>query len=204
MSTQDGGFGPFLIHQATTPAILVMFQTNLQFDQTQMWEVSLSARLTTAIRIGDAAHAIFRKTQSFPDPEFRKGEDWSEREHVGVEPMLLALSMELALKAWYVFDHDDPNVIRSHNLIKLFNGLLPESQKRLDAEFKRTVVPSHPSGFFVDYAISDILYQHQDAFTDWRYLHEAKKSMMFDQSAFEATLQMVLREFRKRYRIERF
>ena len=36
-----------------------------------------------------------------------------------------------------------------------------------------------------------------------RYLYEAKKSIMFDQSAFEATLEMVLREFRKRYRIQK-
>ena len=51
------------------------------------------------------------------------------------------------------------------------------------------------------YGIRDILYQHEDAFIDWRHLHEAKKSMMFDQSAFEATLEMVLREFGKRYRV---
>jgi len=162
----------------------------------------MSARLSTAIRIGDAAKAVLRKTKSFPDQCFEENEDWSDREHVGVEPMLLALSMELALKAWFVFDHDDPKVIKSHDLIKLFDGLLPESQQRLDDEFKRTVNPRHPSVFFVDYSIRDILSQHKDAFVDWRYLHEAKKSMMFDQSAFEATLEMVLREFRKRYRIE--
>ncbi|TIT45405.1 MAG: hypothetical protein E5W72_24210, partial [Mesorhizobium sp.] len=71
------------------------------------------------------------------------------------------------------------------------------------AEFQRSVVPYHPNGFYIDYSIRHILHQHQDAFTDWRYFHEAKKSMMFDQGAFEATLEMVLREFEKRYRIER-
>lgn len=162
----------------------------------------MTARLSTAIRIGDAAHAIFRKTKSFPEQGFEGVEDWAEREHVGVEPMLLALSMELALKAWFVFDHDDPNVAKSHDLTKLFDALLPESQQRLDDEFKRTVIPRHPSVFFIDYGIRDLLSQHKDAFVDWRYLHEAKKSMMFDQSAFEATLELVLREFRKRYRIE--
>ncbi|MGJ8671119.1 MAG: hypothetical protein ACSHXK_16670 [Oceanococcus sp.] len=160
----------------------------------------MSARLSTAIKICDAANAILRKTQRFPDQRFDKDEGWSEREHVGVEPMLLALSMELSLKAWFVFDYDDPEVIKSHDLIKLFNGLLPESKQKLDQEFKRSVVPLHPSAFYIDYSIRDILFQHKDAFIDWRYLHEAKKSMMFDQSAFEATLEMVLREFRKRYR----
>jgi hypothetical protein len=102
--------------------------------------------------------------------------------------------MELALKAWFVFDHDDPRVLKSHNLIKLFDRLKPESQEKLDAEFKRSVVPYYPNCFYIDYSIRHILYQHQDAFTDWRYLHEAKKSMMLDQGAFEATLEMVLRE----------
>ncbi|WP_165411191.1 hypothetical protein [Rhizobium leguminosarum] len=163
----------------------------------------MSARLSTAIRIAEAAKAIFRKTQSFPGPEFGTDPALRESEHVGVEPMLLALSMELSLKAWFVFDYDDPKVVKSHNLTKLFDSLKPESQEKLDQEFRRSVVPYHPSGFFLDYSIRHILYQHQDAFTDWRYLHEAKKSMMFDQGAFEATLEMVLREFENRYRIER-
>ncbi|MBX4960335.1 hypothetical protein [Rhizobium binae] len=163
----------------------------------------MSARLSTAIRIGEAARGIFRKTQSFPGPEFGKHGELGESEHVGVEPMLLALSMELALKAWFVFDYDDPKVVKSHNLMRLFDSLKPESQEKLDAEFKRSVLPYHPIGFSIDYSIRHILYQHQDAFTDWRYLHEAEKSMMFDQGAFEATLEMVLREFEKRYRIER-
>lgn len=162
----------------------------------------MSARLSTAIRIGDAARAILRKTQSFPDQRVAEVEDWSDREHVGVEPMLLALSMELALKAWFVFDHDDPNVVKSHDLTKLFDALLPESQQKLEEEFKRSVSPCHPRTFLFNSGIRGVLSQHKDAFVDWRYLHEAKKSMMFEHSAFEATLEMVLREFRKRYRIE--
>jgi hypothetical protein len=54
---------------------------------------------------------------------------------MGVEPMLLALAMEFALKAWFVFDYDDPKVKKTHNLLKLFKVLLPESQERLEIEF---------------------------------------------------------------------
>jgi hypothetical protein len=158
----------------------------------------MSARLSTAIEIGKAAKAILQKTQSFPDREFGEHGDLSD---IGVEPMLLTLSMELALKAWIVFDHDDLRVPKSHNLMKLFNRLKPESQGKLDAAFKSSVVPFHPNGLYINYGIRDILYQHRDAFTDWRYLHEARKSMMFDQGAFTATLEMVLEEFEKRYRI---
>lgn len=161
----------------------------------------MSARLTTAIRIGDAARAVLRKTLTFPDSGFGEFEDPRDINHIGVEPMLLALAMELALKAWFVFDYDDPKFARSHNLIKLFERLKPESQERLDTEFKATVAPYHPNGFFIDYGIRNILYQNQDAFTDWRYLHEAEKSLRFEQGGFVATLEMVLREFEKRYRI---
>ncbi|MEY8098640.1 hypothetical protein AB9F29_14645 [Falsihalocynthiibacter sp. S25ZX9] len=162
----------------------------------------MGARLSTAIRISDASKAILQKTKSFPDQRFEEIDDWSDLGHVGVEPMLLALSMELALKAWFVFDHDDPKIIKSHDLLKLFDGLLSESQQRLDDAFKRSVNSPHSSVVFVDYGIRDILSQHKDAFVDWRYLHEPKKAMMFDQSIFEATLEMVLREFKKRYRTE--
>lgn len=162
----------------------------------------MSVRLTTAVRIGNAARAILRTTQRLPEQEFGVDEDFAQLEHMGVEPMLLALSMELALKAWFVFDYDDAKAPKSHNLIKLFERLTPESQEKLDAEFKRSVAPCHPNIFYFDYGIRHILYQHQDAFIDWRYLHERKKPMSFEKYGFEATVEMVLREFKKRYRTE--
>jgi len=159
----------------------------------------MSARLTTAIRISKVAKAVLRKTQSFPDQAFGEPEHRRDLNEIGVEPMLLALAMELALKAWIVFDHDDPAVIRDHKLIKLFEKLKPESQEKLDAVFKSTVAPHHPSGFYVDYSIRHVLFQHQDAFIDWRYIHESGKSKSFERGVFVATLEMVLGEFDKRY-----
>lgn len=161
----------------------------------------MSARLSTAIRIGDAAMAILRKTQTFPTQGFGEGTDPNDYEHIGVEPMLLALAMELALKAWLVFDNDHPKVPKTHDLVALFERLKPESQETLDAEFRRSVAPFHPNWLFIDYSIRHILHQHKDAFVDWRYLHEPKNTA-FEHSAFEATLVMVLTEFRKRYRVE--
>lgn len=120
---------------------------------------------------------------------------------MGVESMLLALSMELALKAWFVFDFDDPEHSKSHDLDKLFGKLKSESQEKLDQEFKRSVAPYYPNCLYVDYGIRHVLFQHKDAFTDWRYMHEPK-STTFERSSFEATVEMVLGEFEKRYRIE--
>lgn len=64
---------------------------------------------------------------------------------MGVEHMLLALSMELALKAWFVFDFDDPRHSKSHDLDKLLSKLKSESQEKQDQEFKRSVAPYHPN-----------------------------------------------------------
>ncbi|CDZ35620.1 Hypothetical protein NGAL_HAMBI1145_29360 [Neorhizobium galegae bv. officinalis] len=83
---------------------------------------------------------------------------------------------------------------KSHDLIKLFELLTPGSHAKLDAEFKRSVVPYHRNSLFVDYNIREMLYQHKDAFIDWRYLHEPTKTARFDFAAFQATLEMVLRE----------
>ena len=58
-------------------------------------------------------------------------------QEIGVEPMLLALAMELALKAWFVFDFDDPKHSKSHDLYKLFGQLKSDSQEKLDREFNR-------------------------------------------------------------------
>ena len=160
----------------------------------------MSARLTTAIRIGESANALLQRIKSFDRKYLSHPEDWNERAHIGIEPMLLALSMELALKAWFVFDHDTPDVKRTHNLIKLFEVLKKESQEKLDTEFKKSVAPSYPSGLFINYGIRHLLLQHANAFVDWRYLHEPKNTS-FQEGAFIATLEMVLREFRKRYRI---
>lgn len=161
--------------------------------------LTMGHRLTTAIRIADSAKAILRKTRTFPPVEAAEDPDGlGALADMGVEPMLLALSMELALKAWFVFDHDDDNVPRSHDLMKLFEGLKPESQRRLDHEFKRTVALSHPDLFYFDFGIGHVLFQHRNAFIDWRYIHEPKNTH-FDRGAFEATLELVLAEFGKRY-----
>jgi hypothetical protein len=162
----------------------------------------LSARLSTAIKIAKASRGILRKTRRLADQGLEAAQEDGEFALDGVEPMLLSLSMELALKAWFVFDFDDPKTPKTHNLAKLFDKLTVESQGKLDAEFKRSIAPRHPNLLYVDYGIRNLLYQHKDAFVDWRYLHEPK-SMMFDQSAFEATLEMVLEEFEKRYCSER-
>ncbi|WP_306025649.1 hypothetical protein [Oceaniradius stylonematis] len=165
-----------------------------------MSDDEVSLRLTRAVEIASAARAILMKSRRFPDESFLPSAEKGGWVHVGIEPMLLALSMELALKAWYVFDYNVESYQKTHDLAKLFDDLKSASRERLDAEFQKTVRPHHPEFVFIDQGVRQFLYGHKDAFKDWRYLHENEKVLGFDQSAFEATLEMVLREFRKRYR----
>ncbi|WP_205859841.1 hypothetical protein [Cochlodiniinecator piscidefendens] len=159
--------------------------------------------MRTAIRLGESSTAILQRVKNFDDEHIFEKEGWNLRAHIGIEPMLLALSMELALKAWYVFDHDTSKAIRSHNLSKLFEALKPESKEKLNSEFKRSVAPFHPD-IAINYGIETILFQHANAFVDWRYLHEPLKGgISFNSTVFVATLEMVLCEFNKLYRIEK-
>lgn len=55
--------------------------------------------------------------------------------------------MEMALKAWFVFDHDDPKIVKSHDLSRLFDKLKTESQETLDGEFKKSISRTIPMAF---------------------------------------------------------
>lgn len=85
------------------------------------------------------------KDSSFPGQTAAGDDDLLHMKEMGVEHMLLALSMELALKAWFVFDFDDPRHSKSHDLDKLLSKLKSESQEKQDQEFKRSVAPYHPN-----------------------------------------------------------
>ncbi len=159
----------------------------------------MNAGLTIGVKIADSATAILQRVEAFDQNNPQLPEDWDMRAHIGIDPMLLALSMELALKAWLVFDHNTAEVKKSHNLLKLFDGLKQDSRQKLDTEFRRSVAPRHPNALYVDYGIRNVLSQHKNAFVDWRYTHE-NKGVNFHISTFKATLEMILNEFRKRYR----
>ena len=110
------------------------------------------------------------------------------------------LAMELALKAWFVFGHDTSEVILSHDLCKLFDGLKSESQTELDIAFRKNIVPNYRYGFPFEFGFKDVLEKHADAFIQWRYKHEITHAM-FETGAFIATLELVIQELRARYQI---
>ena len=60
-------------------------------------------------------------------------------------PILLSLAAEMVLKAWRCRE-GKAKPIRSHDLLGLFNGLEPETQKRLEA-----AMPPRPSCYSDDF-----------------------------------------------------
>lgn len=57
-------------------------------------------RITTAIKMADAAEAILERVRmAVNDPKCR-----TMPNSIGIDPMLLALAMELLLKAWITWD----------------------------------------------------------------------------------------------------
>lgn len=157
------------------------------------------AGLSTGIKLERYSRSILRQVQTISTTS-REFNDLHQHEHFGVEPMLLALAMEFALKAWFVWDYDQHEPIKTHDLSKLFRALAPASQTKLKTEFRIGVAPFHSGFGDMHYEISDILEHHANAFVEWRYLHELQKgTLAFNTSIFTATLELVLDEFGKRY-----
>jgi len=158
--------------------------------------------LSTGVKLEKQARSILKQTHAMANADAHEF-GMRHEEHSGVEPMLLALSMEFALKAWFVWDHNTLKTKRTHDLLKLFELLADGSKDRLDREFRRNVAPQHPNFFILDCGIRDMLYQHANAFVEWRYIHEKRDhGISFNSSTFVATLEMVLDEFATLYRSE--
>ena len=151
--------------------------------------------LRIAIKMADTAEALLaRVTEArsglFEVPSAPPG-------GFGIDPMLLALAMELALKAWITADQD-AKPIRVHNLSKLFNMLKPEQREKIENDLRISCpwyrpCPLDPMG--VDAA--RILDAHADAFVEWRYMHEMTRGS-FSHSDMESVLASVLKLFRAR------
>ena len=117
-------------------------------------------------------------------------------------PVLLSLATEVALKAWRCREGKTP--IRSHDLFRLFCGLEPATQKRLEAG-----LPSIPSTLarllsddFTDtppvhhQGLRDILRTYRKTFEEWRYRYEDPRGM-FATSRLTEVLTIIINEYSK-------
>lgn len=90
--------------------------------------------ISTGVKLEKQARSILKQSQAMAKADAHKF-GMRHEEHAGVEPMLLALSMEFALKAWFVWDHNTLKTKRTHDLLKLFELLNATTKERLDREF---------------------------------------------------------------------
>lgn len=158
--------------------------------------------LSTGVKLEKQARSILKQIRTMTKTDLHEYGIRHE-EHAGVEPMLLALSMEFALKAWYIWDHNTLETKRIHNLLELFELLSSTSKDRLDCEFRKNVAPHHPNLFVSDFGVRHVLSQHANAFVQWRYMHEKREhGISFNFTTFVATLELVLDEFAALYQSE--
>ena len=108
-------------------------------------------------------------------------------------PVLLAFSMELALKAWRSREAENQKVPKTHDLLKLFDGLSEDAQLCLDEAFP--VIPNvHPQLPPIRPGLRSILSSHKDAFVIWRYVHERRQAR-FEDGIFNDALTAVIDTF---------
>ena len=86
-----------------------------------------------------------------------------------VEPILLSLAIEIALKAWQRRERQGaPD--RGHDLLQLFEGLEEATQKRLQAKMPPLLAPW--PGEPLREGLRELLGSHRNAFIKWRYPYE--------------------------------
>ena len=116
-----------------------------------------------------------RRVAEHLDDDGKAPEPWDSRLNEGkfvAVPVLLALSTEIALKAWQCRERNGPPD-QTHNLLKLFLGLGEDAQRRLSEK-----MPEHPSplpGFPPAYpGMKNALSDCRNIFVEWRYSHERR------------------------------
>jgi len=108
-------------------------------------------------------------------------------------PVLLALAMELALKAWWVRGNKYCDVPKTHDLLKLFDGLSEDTRIKLERAYPE--IPHPLQGFQpIRQSLRSLLTTNKTAFVEWRYLHEISGAS-FPHGEFGEALTAVVNEF---------
>ncbi len=112
-------------------------------------------------------------------------------------PVLLSLAMELALKAWWTHEVKDRAVLRTHDLLKLFDGLPEQTRKRLENSYPEPPTSHNPLLLPARKDLRSLLELNRTKFVEWRYLHELSNSS-FPDGQFKVALSSVIDEFFKK------
>ena len=108
-------------------------------------------------------------------------------------PVLLSLSMELALKAWWARENKDGEVPKTHDLLELFDKLNEGTRTRLESAHPE--IPPHLPGLQpIRRGLRSLLASNNTAFVEWRYLHERSRAR-FPNGEFNEALSSVIGQF---------
>jgi HEPN domain-containing protein len=121
---------------------------------------------------------------------------------MAIEPMLLALSTELALKAWIVREGGQRDIPRTHDLSKLFGLLSQARREKLIALYNAEILPDYRSRFEIEEDLEYSLSRISNAFVEWRYLHE-QEGASFESSKIERIIELLLHEFERTVRVQK-
>ncbi len=107
-------------------------------------------------------------------------------------PILLALAIEIALKAWQCRERQaEPD--RGHDLLKLFEGLEEDTQAWLEAKLPEIPDPLLGSGFEpIQPGIRTRLSSNRKMFEQWRYLYENPGGKTFQVGALNEALTVLI------------
>lgn len=101
-------------------------------------------------------------------------------------PVLLTFAMELALKAWWARENKDCDVPKTHNLLKLFDGLNENARTRL--EHAHPEIPNmHPGLQPIRPGLRSMLASNSATFIEWRYQYERRQGR-FPEGEFDEAL----------------
>ena len=117
---------------------------------------------------------------------------------VSAEPILLSLALEIALKAWQCREKGAPE--HCHDLLRLFEGLEPNTQKRLEARMPAMVDPLFKET--LRESLRELLCSHRKAFIKWRYPYEGDSEgsifKTFDTAAVHQALTVLIDAYYER------
>lgn len=112
-----------------------------------------------------------------------------------LQPVLLALAVEIALKAWQVREREGAPPDHGHDLVELFDALHADTQARLRERFqvRSDTFGAQSADPFGMVGMKEVLEAHRETFEHWRYVHE--HDALFASSQLDEALTAIIEAY---------
>ena len=106
---------------------------------------------------------------------------------IWVENIVIALAIELSLKA--LLAKECGSDLHTHDLLRLFNKLQPETQEEIETKFHE-----HRKEMMTlrEASMRELLEDHRNDFVNWRYLDKNIEPLMSEGKALQITICSIL------------